>query len=64
MTLQDHIIEIIAWGIVHVYWPRKKNLQFFFQKSLQKIALCVYGEYAKLRKSIEINHFSDNNRAS
>ncbi len=45
-------IEKSEWDVI--YWPRKNNYKFLFFRNLEtKLALCVYGEYAKWRKNIE-----------
>jgi hypothetical protein len=46
----QHIEKNGMWAFF-IYWQRKNNLQILFFNSLEKkLALCVYGEYAKRRK--------------
>ncbi len=61
MTLKGQHIENIELGILN--WLRKSILQIKFFKDLEKkLSLCVYGEYAKQRKSNENKHISVNNK--
>ncbi len=63
---KGHYIEIIGWDIaLYMYADLERKLtNLIFQKSWQKIALCVYREYAKRRRNIAIKHTLDNNRTS
>jgi hypothetical protein len=61
VTVKGQFIKKFEWDII--YWPRKNNLQILFFSNLKKkLALCVYGEYAKGGKSVKILHISVNNR--
>jgi hypothetical protein len=48
--IKGTVYQKIEWDII--YWPRKNNLKVLFFRNLErkKLALCVYGEYAKRRK--------------
>jgi|LakMenEpi03Aug12_release.lakeMendotaPanAssembly.Ray.scaffolds.fasta_scaffold5201298_1 hypothetical protein len=56
---KDTVSKKIKLGPLN--WPRKNILQIFVKK---KFFLCVYGEYAKRQKSIEIKDMSVNNRTT
>ncbi len=48
-TSKGQCFEKIEWGVI--YLPRMNSLQKYFWVIFKtKIALCVYGEYAKRRK--------------
>jgi hypothetical protein len=61
----DSMSKKLTEGLPLYNWARENKFQLlFFSNLYTKIALFVYGEYTKWRKSIKIEHISVNKKTT